>query len=73
MEKIDIKLLVTIFSIVLSAGTTMGYIKASMGNMEHQMSSLADKVERHNNYGLRIVELETKIAMLEKQLERRNK
>lgn len=73
MKDINTNLLITIASIILSAGTTIGYIKASMGNMEHQMSSLADKVERHNNYGLRIVELETKIAMLEKQLERRNK
>lgn len=71
MEKIDIKLLVTIFSIVLSAGTTIGYIKASMGNMDARIVMLTTKVEQHNNFGLRLVELETKVRMLEQQINRR--
>lgn len=73
MQKVNYSLIITIASIILSAGTTIGYIKATMGNMQEQLVKLTNKVETHNNYGLRIVELETKIAMLEKQMERRNK
>ena len=73
MQKINYSLIITIVSIILSAGTTIGYIKATMRNMQEQLIKLTNKVEAHNNYGLRIVELETKVAMLEKQAERRNK
>ena len=73
MKEINANLILTIVSIILSAGMTMGYIKTSMSHMERQLASLTDKVEKHNNYGLRIVELETKIIMLEKQLERKSR
>ena len=73
MQKVNYSLIITIASIILSAGTTIGYIKATLGNMQEQLVKLTNKVEAHNNYGLRIVELETKVAMLEKQAERRNK
>ena len=72
-NKLDIKLIITIASIILSAGTTIGYIKATMGNMDSRITTLTTKVEQHNNFGLRLVELETKVRMLEQHLDRRHK
>lgn len=69
MKDLNLNFIITVASIILSAGTTIGYIKTTMGTMETQLVRLTEKVERHNNFGLRIVELETKVQMLEKQLE----
>lgn len=71
MKDMNAGLLITIASIILSAGTTIGYIKASMGNMDTRITTLTAKVEQHNNFALRLVELETKVKMLQQQLERK--
>ena len=58
---------------VVSIGTTL--ITASKNNalqderisvIKHELESLNNRVEKHNNFGLKIVELETRISNIEK-------
>lgn len=37
-------------------------------NINQQIVNLTESVSKHNNFGLKIVELETKITMLEQKL-----
>ena len=37
-------------------------------NMKEQLEKLASKVEAHNNFGLQLAELKTRIDILEKRL-----
>jgi hypothetical protein len=57
-QKLNYNLIITLASILISWGTTLGYLKATMGNMEKQIATLTAKVEQHNNFGIRIATLE---------------
>lgn len=38
-----------------------------IANVNNYITNLTDKVEKHNNFGLKIVELETRLSILEKR------
>lgn len=67
MTNSDIGLLLTICSIVFGFGSTIMFLKQSVSTLKDDIKKLADKVEQHNNFGLKIAKMETRLDILERK------
>lgn len=62
----DISFYITLGSLIFGFGGTVMYLKEAVKSLKEDLQKLTSKVEAHNNFGLKIARLETRIEMLEK-------
>ena len=56
--------LATIFTVINTNKKSQLKAEMKLDNLSNEIDALQKKVEAHNNYGLKIVELETEVRML---------
>ena len=66
MTHSDLSFYITLGSLIFGFGGTVMYLKESVKSLKEDLYKLTSKVEAHNNFGLKIARLETRIEMLEK-------
>ena len=66
MTHSDISFYITLGSVIFGFGGTVMYLKEAVKSLKEDLRKLTSKVEAHNNFGLKIARLETRIEMLEK-------
>lgn len=66
MTHSDISFYITLGSLIFGFGGTVMYLKEAVKSLKEDLQKLTSKVEAHNNFGLKIARLETRIEMLEK-------
>lgn len=52
---------------VASLAATIAVIRNELKYIRRDINTLGEKVDQHNNFGLKIVELETRLKILEKK------
>ena len=52
---------------VASLAATVAVIRNDLKYVRRDINTLGEKVDQHNNFGLKIVELETRLKILEKK------
>ena len=52
---------------VASLAATVAVIRNDLKYIRRDINTLGEKVDQHNNFGLKLVELETRLKILEKK------
>ena len=73
MRSVNLNTLITIISIIFTFGVTFATLRSDMKNLDNQMKKLTEKVEQHNNFGIRLSALEKEVEIYKSIIEKRLK
>ena len=80
--ELNLSNIITILTIVFTSGGTLMYIRTALEGLQtsfadlkkdtkDDISNLSKKIEQHNNFGLQLVEIKTRLIALEKHIDNR--